>query len=77
MSIFLGERLLTVYLVYGVLMVTSSVVVYSLFPATSATSAYHKLEDQEALITSDKDSGDELDDEIFEVVDKKGAELSI
>ncbi|CAI2350066.1 unnamed protein product [Caenorhabditis sp. 36 PRJEB53466] len=73
-SIFLGERLLTVYLVYGVLMVTSSVVVYSLFPAAPPTQEYHKLEQQdddlEVLLRSGSDDSDE---EIFE----KGAEPRI
>ncbi|EGT43484.1 hypothetical protein CAEBREN_14410 [Caenorhabditis brenneri] len=78
-SIFLGERLLTVYLVYGVIMVTSSVVVYSLFPATPPTvSAYHKLEQQdddvEELL---KSSGEDEEDEIFGENERKAAEMSI
>ncbi|EGT49394.1 hypothetical protein CAEBREN_06302 [Caenorhabditis brenneri] len=78
-SIFLGERLLTVYLVYGVIMVTSSVVVYSLFPATPPTvPAYHKLEQQdddvEELL---KSSGEDEEDEIFGENERKAAEMSI
>uniref|UniRef100_A0A1I7UXH3 Nucleotide-sugar transporter family protein n=2 Tax=Caenorhabditis tropicalis TaxID=1561998 RepID=A0A1I7UXH3_9PELO len=65
-SIFLGERLLTVYLVYGVLLVTSSVAVYSLFPASPPSiSAYQKLEQQDDVEELMKSSDEDEEDEIF------------
>lgn len=42
-SIFLGDRTLSIDLIYGVLLVTSSIVVYSRFPATTSTK-YEPLE---------------------------------
>ncbi|KAF1756820.1 hypothetical protein GCK72_013274 [Caenorhabditis remanei] len=76
-SIFLGERLLTLYLVYGVLMVTSSVVVYSLFPASPPSLPYHKLEQQEDVEELLKSSEEDEEDEIFGENERKVAELSI
>ncbi|CCD61332.1 Nucleotide Sugar TransPorter family [Caenorhabditis elegans] len=75
-SICLGERILTVYLVYGVTLVTSSVVVYSLFPvAPPALSDYHKLEQQDDVAELLKSSGvedeEEEEDEIFGELEHK------
>ncbi|ULT93878.1 hypothetical protein L3Y34_003406 [Caenorhabditis briggsae] len=78
-SIFLGERLLTLHLIFGVLLVTSSVVVYSLFPATPPTlSAYHKLEQQEEELLISSDDVEDEEDKIFGAVgEEKVAALSI
>ncbi|CAO4373005.1 unnamed protein product [Caenorhabditis nigoni] len=79
LSIFIRERLLPLHLIFGVLLVTSSVVVYSLFPATPPTlSAYHKLEQQEEdLLISSVDVEDE-EDQIFGAVgEEKVAALRI
>ncbi|PIC32712.1 hypothetical protein B9Z55_012940 [Caenorhabditis nigoni] len=78
-SIFLGERLLTLHLIFGVLLVTSSVVVYSLFPATPPTlSAYHKLEQQEEDLLISSDDVEDEEDQIFGAVgEEKVAALSI
>ncbi|PIC32716.1 hypothetical protein B9Z55_012942 [Caenorhabditis nigoni] len=78
-SIFLGERLLTLHLIFGVLLVTSSVVVYSLFPATPPTlSAYHKLEQQEDELLISSDDVEDEEDQIFGAVgEEKVAALSI
>ncbi|CAP33407.1 Protein CBG15025 [Caenorhabditis briggsae] len=79
-SIFLGERLLTLHLIFGFLLVTSSVVVYSLFPATPPTlSAYHKLEQQEEeFLKISSDDVEDEEDHIFGAVgEEKVAALSI
>ncbi|CCD64474.3 Nucleotide Sugar TransPorter family [Caenorhabditis elegans] len=52
-SICLGDRLLSLYLGYGVFLVTSSVVVYSLYPATQPTTPNYKPLKQD--ITEDTD----------------------